>query len=155
MIRSTGSWKRRSVIGVIRCRASGRQPQLNLRIFQDAINGDKVIRFFKELRRHVKGRLILLWDRLPAHRAKKVQAYLETQKHWLTVEWFPGYAPELNPVEYLWSAAKAKDWANLYVEHIEDVDRHIRKGGQRFRRNPQLLTSFLKASKLLKEELST
>ena len=69
-----------------------------------------MIRFFKELRRHVKGKIILLWDRLPAPRPQKVQAYLDTQKHWLTVTWFPGYAAELNPVESMWSVATAKDW---------------------------------------------
>ena len=155
VIRSTGSWKSRSVIGVILCTASGRAPKLFVRIFKDTITADKVIRFFKELRRHVKGKIILVWDRLPAHRAKKVQAFLDTQKHWLTVEWLPGYAPELNPVEYLWSAAKAKDWANLYVDTIGDVEVNIRKGARRFRRNPNLITSCLKASTLFDKELST
>jgi putative transposase len=126
-----------------------------MRIFKDPINADKIIRFFKELRQHVKGKIILVWDRLPAHRAKKVQAFLDTQTHWLTVEWLPGYAPELNPVEYLWSAAKAKDWANLYVDSIGDVDVNIRKGARRFHRNPNLMTSFLKASTLFDKELST
>lgn len=155
VIRSTGSGKKRSVIGVIVCSASGYRPKLFLRIFKDAVNADKVIRFLKELRRHVKGKIILLWDRLPAHRSKKVKAFLDTQKHWLTVEWFPGYAPELNPVEYMWSAAKAKDWANLYVDTILDVDVHIRKSARRIRRNPDLMTNFLKASTLYDKELST
>lgn len=155
VIRSTGSGKRRSIIGVILCGASGDRPKLFLRIFRDAVNAEKLIRFFKELRRHVKGRLILVWDRLPAHRAKKVKVFLDTQKHWLTVEWLPGYAPELNPVEYLWSAAKAKDWANLYVDTIGEVEVNIRKGTRRFRRNPNLMTSFLKASTLFDKELST
>lgn len=143
------------MIGVIVCTASGRHPKLFMRIFKDAINADKVIRFFKELRRHVQGKVILVWDRLPAHRAKKVQAFLDTQKHWLTIEWLPGYAPELNPVEYMWSAAKAKDWANLYVENVLDIDTHIRKASRRIRRQPELMTSFLKASTLFENELST
>lgn len=143
------------MIGVIVCTASGRHPKLFMRIFKDAINADKVIRFFKELRRHVKGKIILVWDRLPAHRSKKVQIFLDTQKHWLTVEWLPGYAPELNPVEYMWSAAKAKDWANLSVDTVLDVDTHIRKAARRIRRQPELMASFLKASTLFEKELST
>lgn len=119
------------------------------------MSSTEVICFLKELRRHVKGRIILLWDRLPAHRSKKVAAFLETQKPWLIIEQLPPYAPELNPVEYLWSAAKAKDWANLHVDSIDEVDEHIRRGGRRIRRNRNLLSSFLKASGLFEKELST
>ena len=63
----------------------------------------------KELRTHGRGKLILIIDRLPAHRAKTTIQFLKTQRDWLTIEWFPGYAPELNPVEYLWAALKRKD----------------------------------------------
>jgi DDE superfamily endonuclease len=38
--------------------------------------------------------------------------YLDTQKHWLQVVSLPGYAPELNPVEGLWSSLKGRELAN-------------------------------------------
>jgi len=37
---------------------------------------------------------------LPAHRGRDVQAYLRQQASWLSVEYLPPYAPELNPMEY-------------------------------------------------------
>jgi hypothetical protein len=36
-----------------------------------------------------------------------MRAHLEQQRGWLTVERLPAYAPELNPVEYLWANLKA------------------------------------------------
>jgi transposase len=44
------------------------------------------------------------------------------QQDWLTVERFPAYAPELNPVEYLWSSVKGKDVANLCSDALWQVE---------------------------------
>lgn len=141
---------------MISCSPSATDRQLFLRIFKkSSVNSADVIRFLKELRRHIKGKMILVLDRLPAHRSNKLMEFFDSQEHWLMIEYLPPYAPELNPVEYVWSSAKLKDWANLYLESIDDVDDHIRKSGRRMRRNQKLLTGFLKASKLFKRELST
>jgi hypothetical protein len=48
----------------------------------------------------------LLWDGLPAHRSHTMRAWLRRQRSWLVVEPLPAYAPELNPVEPLWSNLK-------------------------------------------------
>lgn len=155
IIQSTGSRERRSVAGTITCTPSARKSKLYLRIFKGTISSTEIIRYIKELRRHIKGKLILLWDRLPAHRSGEVEEFLESQKHWLQIEWLPPYAPELNPTEYLWSTGKQKDWANLYAETTNDLDVAIRKYGRRVRRNPDLLKSFLKKSTLFDKELAS
>lgn len=126
-----------------------------MRIFKQTIKYPLVIRYLKEWRRHLKGQVILVWDGLPAHQAKATALFLKSQKNWLQVERFPAYAPELNPPEYLWSALKGKDFANLYIAAIDDLDACIRKGKRRIRRRPDLLSSFLKESGLFNKELST
>lgn len=148
-------WLRRSVIGLIKCTPFGRKPKLYLRIFKGTISSKEIICYLKELRRHIKGRVILLWDRLPAHRSQELKEFLESQKHWLEIEYFPVYAPELNPLEYLWSTGKHKDLANLYAETLTDIDAAIRRYKQRLRRQPGLLTGFLKASTLFDKELTS
>jgi transposase len=61
-----------------------------------------------ELRKFLGGeKATLLWGGLPAHRSRTTRAWLATQRHWLVVERLPAYAPELNPVEGLWSSLKA------------------------------------------------
>lgn len=51
---------------------------------------EETIDFLARLLRHIKDPLLIVWDRLPAHLGGLI-----------AVEYFPPYAPELNPVEYL------------------------------------------------------
>lgn len=148
IIRSTGSWKIRSVVGMITATPSGRKPKLYLRIFKKTVRSETVIGTVKMLRRHVRGKLILIWDGLPAHRSKITKTFLKTQSSWLSVKRFPAYAPELNPVEYVWAAAKRKDVANFCPDSLLELDRQIRRSAKRMQRNARTLTGFLKASKL-------
>ncbi len=74
-------------------------PKFYLHLFKTSVHDTHFIRCLKELRRHIRGRLVLLIDRLAAHRSKKTQTFFKTQMHWPRIEWFPPYAPELNPVE--------------------------------------------------------
>lgn len=147
IIFSTGSWSVRSVIGVITCTSTGDNPRLYMRIFAGAVRQEHEIVFLKEFRRHERGPLLLLWDRLAAHRAKTVKEYIASCPG-LTAEHFPSYAPELNPVEYVWATAKNRDLANLYPEGLCDLDRHIRNMKKRLKRRVDLLKGFLQKSSL-------
>lgn len=154
IIKTAGSWRSRTVSGIITCTVKGRKPKLFLRIHKHNIKAPDVIRTLKEFRRHVKGRKVfLIWDSLTAHKAKITAEFIKTQKSWLKAYRFPSYAPELNPVEYLWSSGKAKDLAHLYVDTINDLDIHIRRYKRRIQRRPDRLTGFLKKSTLFKNEL--
>ena len=148
VIRSTGSWKIRSVVGMIVSTPYGRNPKLYLRILKKTVRSETVIRTVKMLRRHVRGKLILIWDGLPAHKSNSTKTFLKTQFSWLTVKRFPAYAPELNPVEYAWAATKRKDLANFCPDTLAQLDRQIRRGAKRMQRDGNILKGFLKASKL-------
>jgi transposase len=86
----------------------------------------------------------LLWDGLPAHRSAAMRAWLNTQRSWLVVERLPAYAPDLNPVEGLWSNLKAVELANLTVPTLAEVINQAHQGVKRVRRTPQLAYSFLR-----------
>lgn len=63
-----------------------------------------LIGFLRQLRRHFRGQeVVLRWDGLPSHRSTEMKAFLAAQTHWLEVVRLPAYAPELNPVEGMWS----------------------------------------------------
>jgi transposase len=79
----------------------------------DAYDTDSLIQALGELRRFLGGqKATLLWDGLPAHRSLAMGAWLRRQRHWLVVEPLPGYAPDLNPVEGLWSSLKGVELVN-------------------------------------------
>jgi hypothetical protein len=65
-------------------------PHLNIR-------GPQVLRFLRHLARHVRGPVVLVWDRGRSHRHRLVTAWLARHPRW-HIEWFRPYAPELNPV---------------------------------------------------------
>jgi transposase len=62
----------------------------------------------------------------------------------LVVERLPAYAPELNPVEGLWSSLKAVELANLTSPTLAEVIDQAHRGIQRVRRTPHLAHSFLR-----------
>ena len=108
------------------------------------------VKFLKNVKKEMKGKkLLLIWDRLPAHRSKIVKEYIESQKSWLRIEHYPGYAPELSPVEFMWSAMKGKDLANIPPKGLRHLKQLIRKSVKRIRSDKQLLKGFLKKAYVL------
>ena len=96
------------------------------------------------MRRFLAGeKATLIWDGLPAHRSRKMHAWLGQQRSWLVVERLPTYAPELNPVEGLWSNLKGVELANLVTEHLGDIMRAAHAGIDRIRCTPNLAYGFL------------
>jgi transposase len=74
--------------------------------YKGGLNGEL---FVDLLRRMMKGRrrpIHLVVDGLPAHKAKLVRKYVDSLKGKLTLHFLPGYAPDLNPDELVWSYAK-------------------------------------------------
>src|SRR5262249_31363348 len=57
--------------------------------------------------------LLIVWDRLPAHRSRLVREFLDSLGGQMVIEYLPPYAPELNPVEYLWGHWKQHTLPNV------------------------------------------
>jgi hypothetical protein len=76
-----------------------------------AYDTDTLIGALEGLRRFLGGqKATVVWDGLPAHHSLAMAAWLRRQRHWLVIEPLPGYAPDLNPVEALWSTSKGWSW---------------------------------------------
>jgi len=110
----------------------------------------QVIESLRGLRRHLHGRVILLWDRLSAHLSGATHRHLQAQRHWLHVELFPPYAPELNPVEYLWAHLDGGSMANFVPTRLDEVAAQVQRAMRRVRQRPDLGRAFLRHSGLYK-----
>ena len=77
--------------------------------------------FLRELLRHLRGRVIVIWDRGPIHRGAPIRAVLAAYPR-LSLEYLPSYAPELNPVEHLWGHIKYSRLANLTAPDAMALD---------------------------------
>jgi hypothetical protein len=79
--------------------------------------------FLRDLLRHLRGKVIVVWDNGNNHKGPVIRELLRRYPR-LSLEWLPSYAPELNPVESLWSYVKYGQLANFVPEdvyHLDDV----------------------------------
>ena len=86
----------------------------------------------------------MIWDGLPSHRSRRMQAWIRRQRRWLVVERLPGYAPDLNPVEGLWGNLKGTELANLCADSIDEPAHAARAGIDRVRADHDLAFAFLR-----------
>jgi hypothetical protein len=143
------NWKKASMAAALCYGVRGGGAQLCFHVTAGNYDTDTLIQVLGELRRFLGGeKATLLWDGLPAHRSRAMRAWLNTQRSWLVVERLPAYAPELNPVEGLWSCLKAVELANLTSPTLAEVIDQAHKGVKRVRRTPHLAYSFLRRTGL-------
>ena len=80
------------------------------RIHAGAIRTPQVVAFVGQLRRHFRGKLLIIWDRAQIHRSLRARRHMEKHQKRIAVAYLPAYAPELNPVEYLWAIGRSASW---------------------------------------------
>src|SRR5271157_2048465 len=69
--------------------------------------------------------VVIVLDNGPIHVSKAATAALAARAHWLTVEWLPKYAPELNDIEPVWRDLKAHHLAHQTFTDADDLDRAV------------------------------
>jgi hypothetical protein len=69
--------------------------------------------------------VVLVEDNGPIHVSKLSRAALAARAHWLTIEWLPKYAPELNDIEVVWHDLKAHHLAHQTFTDIAALDEAI------------------------------
>ena len=109
------------------------------RLFPGAIRSPQIIEFLSHLLRHIPGKLLIVWDGLPGHRSRVVWEFVRQQRGRLWLEFLPAYAPELNPVEYLWSHWKQHELPNFCPQTFGQLSHYARQALRRMRRRPTLV----------------
>ena len=74
--------------------------------YKGGLNGALFVALLKQMMRHRTRPVHLVVDGLPAHKTKLVKEYVASTEGRLTLHILPGYAPELNPDELVWSHVK-------------------------------------------------
>lgn len=140
----TRHYEKVSAIAALTVSPQRRRVGLYFSLLSDAnIDSTQVHVFLQELRRHIQNPIILIWDRLRTHRSVKVQGWI-AQRHGISCEFLPPYAPELNPVENLWSYLKHNPLANFAAADIDELYRVSKRATRQISKRPDLLRSFVK-----------
>lgn len=135
VLRAPLTWDHLSVIGALT--PTGR---LYTWIQTRAVNGRDVVRFLRYLLRCIPGQLMVIWDGLPAHRGQAVKDFLaQGAAHRLELKRLPGYAPELNPTEGVWSYLKCVELKNLCCHDLPQLRYEVRQAIKRLRNKTDVL----------------
>ncbi|MFJ8804123.1 transposase [Streptomyces sp. NPDC102487] len=86
--------------------------------------------------------IVLIWDNLNTHRTAGMRQYA-AEHDWLTIVQLPSYAPDLNPVEGVWSLLRRGPLANIAFTDHEHLERVLRRGLRRIQRHPELIDGCL------------
>ena len=97
------------------------------RLHDGTIAKEQVVEFLKALLAHWRRPLLILWDSLQAHRSHLVRDYVASTAGRIKLHFLPGYAPELNPVEFLWAWLKRHALANYCPDSLTEL-RHTARG---------------------------
>jgi transposase len=137
---------RLSVCSAVAVSPQRRRLALYLRCRPHNFSGLDIRAFLHHLLRHLRGPLDLLWDRGPIHRRREVTAFLAKHPR-VHVHYFPAYAPELNPAEYVWAQGD-KALANGAPDDLGELRRSLDSAIRRLRRSQRRLWSCIYASDL-------
>ena len=75
-------------------------------MYEGALNGELFVELLKKLMHRRRKSVHLILDSLPAHKRSIVGEYVASTEGRLTLHFLPGYAPDLNPDELVWSHVK-------------------------------------------------
>ncbi|WP_458860719.1 transposase, partial [Streptomyces kunmingensis] len=81
--------------------------------------------------------IVLIWDNLNTHRTAGMRKYA-AEHDWLTIIQLPSYAPELNPVEGIWSLLRRGPLANTAFADDDHLERTLRRGLRHIQLRPNL-----------------
>ena len=144
----TRSHRKVSAIGALCVAPERDQARLYFRLHPNAnVDARRTVAFLAALDRQLSAPFVVIWDNPRVHHAIVVRDFLVTHPHARLV-FLPPYAPELNPIEYVWGCLKANRMANLAIPELEELADMARSQARSLQRRSGLLKSFVRHSPL-------
>lgn len=112
--------------------------------YKGALSGELFVDLLKKLMYRRKKPLHLVVDGLPAHKKAVVKDYVAGTHGKLMLHFLPGYAPDLNPDELVWSHAKRTGNARRPLQAGEKLAERVSAQLAEIGNNPKLVRSFFK-----------
>ncbi|MFG2216768.1 transposase [Streptomyces sp. NPDC048685] len=135
VVRVRGRSRRRISIAALTCYKPGHRSRLIYRPRRDDGNRDGRKSFswrdYRDLlivaHQQLGGPIVLVWDNLNVHKAAGLREFAAS-RDWLTIYYLPPYAPDLNPVEGIWSLLRRGWLSNVASSTPEHLVQRIRRG---------------------------
>jgi putative transposase len=150
VVKVTGAHNARISLAALICAKPGQRPRLIYRVHTGRRQRHDRRKGFTETdyaglldaaHQQLGGPLVLVWDNLNTH-TSRAMGELIAARLWLTVYQLPAYAPELNPVEAVWSHLK-RSLANLAKRNLSQLAALVKTRLKRMQYRPGLIDCFL------------
>src|SRR5437016_4759776 len=106
------------------------------------LNAEAFVAFLQNFVDSQRGKVFLVVDGHPAHKAKIVKAYLKRLQGRLELHFLPPYAPDLNPDEFVWSYMKSNGVSKKPLKQNESLTKRVEEDLNKIKRDPGLVRSF-------------
>lgn len=119
--------------------------EMRFMILKKRFSADVFIDFIKRLIEGARHPVILIVDGHPAHKAKKVKAFVKSIKDQFRMFFLPPYSPELNPDELVWNDLKSHDLGRRVAENKDDLKVMAMAGLRRIQKKKGKVQSYFRA----------
>ena len=113
--------------------------------YEGGLNAELFVTLLRKMMRHRSKPVHLVVDGLPSHKTKLVKDYVQSTKGRLNLHFLPGYAPDLNPDELVWSHVKRTGVARTPLRKGERLRDKIEAQLAKIKTLPRLVRSFFQA----------
>jgi transposase len=117
---------------------------LRFAAYDGSLNGPVFIDFCRRLLHDAQGPVFLVLDGHPVHRSNAVKQFADSTNGRLRLFFLPGYAPELNPDEWVWKNIKHDRIGRVGISGVDDLKAKALAALHRLQKLPQLVQSFFR-----------
>lgn len=114
-------------------------------IYTERLNATRFIALLTRFMHRRRGKVFLVLDGHPAHRAKAVSQYVQSLAGRLELHFLPGYAPDLNPDEFVWNHLKNQGVSKTPLRRDESLRSRVHADLAAIQARPALVRSFFHA----------
>jgi transposase len=140
VVKTTGQRQKVSAISAISAKGG-----FWSQVYTGMLNAGRFVEFLKDFRRGGRGKVFLVVDGHPSHRAKVVASYVARCRGALELHFLPPYAPDLNPDEFVWQYAKTNGLAKKPLLRDESLKDRVGSDLSAIKARPKLVRSFFGA----------
>lgn len=108
-----------------------------------SVHGADVVRALKHFRAWIGVPLLVVWNRLNAHRGPEMRRLLAERPQDFAVAVLPAYAPELNPEQQANAVLKWRV-ANARPDSVDELLEHVRRGIRYLQHRPAMVRRFFR-----------
>jgi transposase len=116
--------------------------ELHFRLIDGRLTAETFIDYLTALLHDIPGRIFLVVDGHPAHKAKKTSQFVAGTGDRLTLFFLPGYSPDLNPDEWVWKNVKHDTVGKTGVTTKDQLRDSVLRAIDRLKTSPEIVRGF-------------